>query len=204
MSGGAHVPIVLFDVMDTLVHDPFRNEMPAFFGTDLAGMMRDKHPRAWIEFELAERDEADFLRSFFADGRDFDHDAFRRVVFESYRLLPGIEPLLERLRARGVAMHAASNYPTWYRAVEQRTQLSRFLSWSFVSCELGVRKPDPAFFGRALERLGQAASDCVFVDDQPRNVEAALRLGFDAVLFEGAERLEHALCARGLLDPDGV
>lgn len=191
-------PVVLFDVMDTLVHDPFRNEMPAFFGVTLEGMLATKHPRAWIEFELDERDEASFLRDFFADGRAFDHAAFRETVFGAYRLLPGIESLLAELHARGVEMHAASNYPRWYQAVEARTGLSRFLRWSFVSCELGARKPDTRYFETVLERLGVSAAECVFVDDLERNCVAARALGFDVIRFEGAERLRQALSARGL------
>lgn len=190
--------ILLFDVMDTLVYDPFRHEMPAFFGTTLEGMMRDKHPRAWIEFELAERDEASFLRDFFVDGRSFDHAAFRQTVFGAYRLLPGIESLLAELHAHGVPMHAASNYPSWYRAIEDRTKLSRFLSWSFVSCDLGVRKPDARYFATVLERLGVSVGRCVFVDDLERNCIAAKELGFDVIRFEGAEPLRAALHERGL------
>lgn len=191
--------VVLFDVMDTLVHDPFRHEMPAFFGMTLEAMLREKHPRAWIEFELAERDEASFLRDFFADARAFDAEGFREAVFEGYRLLPGIEPLLRELSDRGVEMHAASNYPPWYRAIEDRTALSRYVAWTFVSCEMAVRKPDDAYFHAMLRKLGANAQDCVFVDDQPRNCDAASKLGFDAIRFQGADALRAALAERGLV-----
>jgi FMN phosphatase YigB (HAD superfamily) len=191
--------VVLFDVMDTLVHDPFRHVMPAFFGMTLAEMMREKHPHAWVEFELAERDEASFLRDFFADGRAFDGEGFREAVFGGYRIIEGIEPILAELRARDVPMHAASNYPAWYRAVEARTKLSRYVAWSFVSCDLALRKPDPAYFQAVLGRLGVDASDCVFVDDQPRNCDAAAELGFDVIRFEGADALREGLARRALL-----
>src|SRR5262245_26964066 len=108
-------PILLFDVMDTLVHEPFYREMPAFFGMTLAELKEAKHPAAWIEFELGRTSEAEFLGSFFRDGRDFDRAGFVRTVRESYRWLPGMQELLADLRARGFAIHALSNYPEWYR-----------------------------------------------------------------------------------------
>ena len=40
-----------------------------------------------------------------------------------YRLLEGVEPLLERLKRAGVEMHACSNYPVWWRNVEEATAL---------------------------------------------------------------------------------
>lgn len=191
--------VVLFDVMDTLVHDPFRHEMPAFFEVDLTTMMARKHPSAWVEFELAERDEASFLRDFWCDGRAYDMHAFRETVFAAYRYLDGIEAILNDLRGGGVPMHAASNYPAWYLEIEARTGLSRYLEWSFVSCELGLRKPDPRYFEAVLAELGVPAAHCLFVDDQPRNCEAARRLGFDVIQFAGAAALRNELARRGLV-----
>ena len=44
-------PILLFDVMGTLVHDPFFEEMPEFFGLSFDELLAVKHPSAWVEFE---------------------------------------------------------------------------------------------------------------------------------------------------------
>jgi putative hydrolase of the HAD superfamily len=49
-----------------------------------------------------------------------------------------------------------------------------------LSYVLGVRKPDEAFFHRALERLGLDPAECVFVDDDPANCQTARRLGIRA------------------------
>ncbi|MBC7173801.1 MAG: hypothetical protein H5U40_15275, partial [Polyangiaceae bacterium] len=97
--------ILLFDVMGTLVRDPFFEVMPAFFGLELREMLAAKHPSAWLEFERAERTEAELLRDFFADGREFDHAAFLESVTAAYELLPGIEPLLSDLRRAAVPMY---------------------------------------------------------------------------------------------------
>ena len=53
------------------------------------------------------------------------------------------------------------------------------------SSEVGVRKPDPAIFGLALEELGGVAPDAaVFLDDFHGNIAAARRLGIHGVLVE--------------------
>lgn len=46
-----------------------------------------------------------------------------------------MEALLERLAAAGIRMHAFSNYPAWWALIEERLGLSRYLQWTFVSCE---------------------------------------------------------------------
>jgi HAD superfamily hydrolase (TIGR01509 family) len=191
--------VLLLDVMGTLVHDPFFDAMPAFFGLPFQAMLEQKHPSAWVEFELAERTEPELLRAFFADERSFDHDAFLAAVTSAYALLPGIEPLLEDLKRGGVPMYAFSNYPTWYRRVERRTALSRFLEWRFVSCETGLRKPAREAYTHVIDALGVEPSACLFVDDRASNCEAAREAGMDAVLFTGAEPLRRELVARGVL-----
>eukprot|EP00268_Persea_americana_P025646 TRINITY_DN24982_c0_g1_i3.p1 TRINITY_DN24982_c0_g1~~TRINITY_DN24982_c0_g1_i3.p1 ORF type:complete len:104 (+),score=28.59 TRINITY_DN24982_c0_g1_i3:34-312(+) len=51
ISENRKLPILLFDVMDTLVRDPFYQDVPAFFGMPMKELLETKHPTAWIEFE---------------------------------------------------------------------------------------------------------------------------------------------------------
>ena len=67
------------------------------------------------------------------------------------------------------------------------------------SAFVGVRKPDPEIYALVLERLGLPAEACVFVDDLPRNVEAAAALGFATVRFHDTEQAIADLDA--LLEP---
>ncbi|KAL0318129.1 UNVERIFIED_CONTAM: Flavin mononucleotide hydrolase 1, chloroplatic [Sesamum calycinum] len=45
------LPVLLFDIMDTIVRDPFYHDVPAFFGMSMKELLECKHPTAWIEFE---------------------------------------------------------------------------------------------------------------------------------------------------------
>jgi len=195
----ANRPVLLLDVMDTLVRDPFPTAVPAFFGLDLPGLLAAKHPRAWIEFELGTWDEATFLPRYFHDERPYDHAAFKRCLAQAYAWIEGMEPLLAELKQAGVAMHALSNYPPWYRLIEERLGLSRYLDWSFVSCETGVRKPEPSAYLGAAQALSRAPSECLFVDDRAKNCAAAEALGMPAHHFQTAAGLRRELVSRGVL-----
>jgi putative hydrolase of the HAD superfamily len=50
------------------------------------------------------------------------------------------------------------------------------------SCDVGLRKPDPAIYRLTCERLGVAPEAAVFLDDTRRHVEAARQVGLQAVL----------------------
>ena len=58
---------------------------------------------------------------------------------EHYAFIDGMEPLLARLSGAGYALHAMSNYPVWWRNIEDKLRLSRYLEWTFVSCEGPMR-----------------------------------------------------------------
>ena len=52
-----------------------------------------------------------------------------------------------------------------------------------ISAEVGVGKPDARIFQIALEKLGVAPAEAVFLDDFPGNVEGARRIGMQAIHF---------------------
>ena len=194
--------ILLLDVMDTLVYDPFHSEVPAFFGTDLPSLLAHKDPDAWPRFETGEWDEERFAANYFRERAPLDARelaGFKATLSAAYRFLPGVEALLAELSAADVEMHALSNYPPWYRLIEERLRLSRFLRWSFVSCDTGVRKPDPEAYLGAARALSSEPQRCLFVDDRPRNVAAAQAVGMPAHRFRSAEALRAELVERGLL-----
>ncbi len=67
------------------------------------------------------------------------------------------------------------------------------------SATVGVAKPEPRAYQLALDGLGLAASDVLFIDDKPRNIVAAERLGIPSVLFKDAPTLAAELREWGLL-----
>ncbi|KVI07570.1 HAD-like domain-containing protein [Cynara cardunculus var. scolymus] len=184
------LPVLLFDIMDTIVRDPFNHDIPAFFGMSMKELLECKHPTAWIEFEKGLIDEMELERIFFKDGRHFD--------LEGYSYLEGVEELLCALKDNGYEMHAFTNYPIWYRMIEDKLKLSSYLSWTFCSCIIGKRKPDPDFYSEVLKHLDTEPKNCVFVDDRIKNVDAAKETGINGIQFKNADSLRHDLSLLGV------
>lgn len=192
--------LILWDIMDTLVRDPFFTHVASFLGVSFDELLAKKHPTAWGEFELGKLDELELYRRFFRDGTPIDGPGLKRCMREAYEYIDGIEPLLAELEAHGVPMHALSNYPEWYRLIDERLALSRFVELSFVSCNTGVRKPSPEAFLGACRALGRSPSECLFVDDREVNCRAAEAVGMPSLRFSGdVTELRSELTRRGLL-----
>lgn len=68
-----------------------------------------------------------------------------------------------------------------------------------VSEIVGLAKPNPAIYQLALERMGLAGEECVFVDDHPVNLPPAADLGITTVLARDEDAAVAAL--ESLLGP---
>ena len=193
-------PILLWDIMDTLVRDPFFTHMAGFLGLSFEELLARKHPTAWRDFELGKLDERALYASFFSDGSPIDGPGLKRCMRDAYAFIEGIEPLLQELQQAGVSMHALSNYPDWYQLIDERLQLSRYVELSFVSCKTGVRKPSARAYLGACEALGRAPAGCLFIDDRELNCTAAAGIGMPSLHFRGdVAALRHELALRGVL-----
>jgi putative hydrolase of the HAD superfamily len=80
-----------------------------------------------------------------------------------------------------------------------RFGLARYFQVFCTSCYLGVRKPEPEIYERAMGIVQMTPSQCLFVDDRGKNLETARELGMECVLFTSAEQLRQELLARRLL-----
>ena len=109
-------------------------------------------------------------------GVDVDDEALRRYLIAEHgawaparRLASMSAALLDSLRARGLKTGLVSNSmdPPWIllRDLEEQELLER-LDGVVFSSEVGVRKPRPEIFERALAKLGVPAERALFVGDR--------------------------------------
>jgi putative hydrolase of the HAD superfamily len=87
------------------------------------------------------------------------------------------------LRARGVRTALVSNCSHSTIPVVERLGLADVLDTIVLSVEAGVQKPDAGIYRTALEGVGAAAADAVFVDDQVRYCDGAAALGIGTRLI---------------------
>ncbi len=141
-----------------------------------------------------------FVERFIADWQlSVAPDAFRAEYRSWVRgWLPGAEALLEELRPHfRLAALSNCNPFHWARLVEDLDLLTR-VDDALSSHHLGLRKPDPAIYAAALDRLQVQASDVLFFDDAPANVETARGAGLRAVVVNGPAAVRRHLEEQGL------
>jgi HAD superfamily hydrolase (TIGR01509 family) len=197
VTGRSTIRAVAFDLMDTVVRDPFRDALEAATGLALDELLARRDPDVYPAFERGEIDEDAYWAHYHRAGIDVDPDRFHEVRRAGTRWLPGMGELLEELE--GVVLRVtASNYSSWVEQLAEDVLGDRF-DRVIASCHLGVRKPDEAFYREMLRRLGLAPSQVAFVDDRHVNVDGALTVGMEARRFVDAADLRRWLVDLGVL-----
>ena len=114
-----------------------------------------------------------------AEGFAVEAEGLLSRMFGGFGVVPEMVELVARVRAAGIRTVLVTNsfgieYP--------REDWPRLFDATVVSHEVGLRKPDPAIYQLALDRLGVEANATVLVDDMQANIEAAEGLGIAGVL----------------------
>lgn len=93
--------------------------------------------------------------------------------------------LLKELRTKGYRLILLSNtnpfMMDWALSSEfdgKGSSLNDYFDALYLSYRLGIMKPAPDFFRQVLDNENTLPEETLFVDDGPRNVEAAGKLGF--------------------------
>jgi len=200
---------VLLDALGTLVElDPpaplLRDELARRFGVSLGETEAQRAIAAEIEFYRRHlnqgRDEASLaaLRERCAEVlRDALPAALRArlppaaglvsalLASLRFRLYPDVRPALAGLRARGLRLAVASNWDVSLHGVLAALGLE--LDAIVTSAEVGVGKPSPVVFRRALAGAGVSAAEAIHVGDGvEEDVAGARAAGLRAVLVRRA------------------
>lgn len=108
--------------------------------------------------------------------------------------------LLRALRARGVPVHALTNFgaETFDIAIRHFDFLNEF-DRTFVSGRLKLVKPDAGIYATVEDDLRLYGDAILFVDDRAANVDAAAARGWRTHLFEAPGGWADRLVSEGLL-----
>ena len=143
---------------------------------------------AWHRLERGELTFVDALAVISADaqaaGMRFDTgEMFSGMVVDDIDRTVVIEAV-RAVRARGLRTAIVTNNIREYGdAWRARLAIDELFDLVVDSCEEGVRKPDPAIFHTALDRLGvDDPGRAVFLDDFEGNLVAARAIGMHGIL----------------------
>ena len=108
--------------------------------------------------------------------------------------IEGTVAILAELERAGVPRYGLTNWSAeTFPPLRQRFPFLSSFDGIVISGEEGVIKPDPRIFRILLDRYKIAPEEAVFIDDNPKNAEAAAALGIHGIHFRSPELLRREL-----------
>ena len=156
----------------------------------------------WHELDLGTKTQADGIRIFTDKYPQYKDEILKfwdniEFIVEEYDYAPG---LIQMLKDKGYGVYILSNYPI--ETAELHWPKFKFLPLTdghIISAYEHITKPDEGIYRLLEERFGIDLTECVFVDDRQINIDAANKLGMDAILFEGYDKLIATLTDKGYI-----
>ena len=121
---------------------------------------------------------------------DIDFDPFIDLWNGLLSANKDITPLVEELGSRHALILASNTDAIHFMYSRQHFDVLQSFDRYFLSYEMGLLKPDPAYFHHVLYGLWASPGDCIFIDDRPENVRSARNIGIKALVFESVEKLK--------------
>lgn len=125
--------------------------------------------------------------------------AYSDVLRSSVGADAGMFEIIDELKAEKIRVGLLSNINDRYTNLIRGFGFYKPFSPCLLSCEMGLEKPDPKAYETLLKAIELPAKEIVFIDDKLENVEAAKKLGIDAILFESSRQVREELSKRDLL-----
>lgn len=198
--------VILFDVGGVLLTNSWdvreRAAAAAQFRLDEAGF-QDRHSEIIELWERGAMNMSTYLDvTVFHEPRSFSRDEFVAFMLDQSKLLPGgAMGVLKELCASGQYLVGSLNNEA-RELNEYRFKafgLRDYFDVALTSCYIGLRKPDPAMYQRAIDIVGGPPERILFIDDRPENVAAAKAVGVHAIRFTGADALRFELSKLGAM-----
>ncbi len=141
--------------------------------------MRDPAARGLLaDLETGKLTEPEFERAF-AGVLGVSPDGLVDRIFGAMHPDPEMIEAVRAAKRAGVRTGLLSN--SWGQDRYDRSTFPELFDADVISGEVGMRKPDPAIYALAAERMGLPAEEIVFVDDLPGNLKPARALGMATV-----------------------
>ncbi len=118
----------------------------------------------------------------------------RQEWLERFPVRSEILLLAKTLQGRGYKTALLTNeIKDWMEEVILAYSMQNCFDVIVTSYEVGAAKPDLRMYNAVLHQLHAHATQCVYVDDQTKNIVAAEKLGFKTILFSSTEQMEKEL-----------
>lgn len=140
------------------------------------GMIKDLFAKA----QKGELDSFEFLSQL---GFEHPDSAMKEYIETRLTLDQDFIEFAEKVKGKYELVLLSNDISGWSKYITEFYGLDKYFNHKIISSEIKLCKPDLAFFDKALEMIGKTAHECMFIDNNTKNLLAAEEVGISPILF---------------------
>lgn len=202
-QNGAKIRTIIFDVGNVILHYDYlraAKRLARETGLSLETVERNFFFSEWESLFCAGKIGAEeFYAKLAKDlALTMTFEAFSGIWSDIFWVNHSTEDLLKALTGKYRLASISNTNELFVRYWLRDFPVLKLIETFFFSNEVGLRKPDPAIFSLALEKLGAEPEETVFIDDLEENVQAADSVGMHGIRFTSAAEVRENLKELGV------
>jgi epoxide hydrolase-like predicted phosphatase len=151
-----------------------------------------------IEGKIPEQEVADII----AHNLGISKRRFNKIIIKAYKINFDFNKELLNialdLKKQGYKIGILSDQWHFSKRALMPEKYTKHFSPVIVSCDVGLRKPDPKIYKLALSESKSKPSQTIFIDNQKWNTYTAEKLGITSILFKDNKQLINDLKKLGI------
>lgn len=195
---------IVFDVGNVLVEYSWERMLQALH---ITGEAYDAVAKAtalspmWNELDRSFLSDEEILQGFINNAPEYEREI--RLVWdnipESIHCYDYSVEWVRKFRKKGYKTYILSNYSKrGYEVTKQELPFVADMDGVLFSYEVKLVKPEPEIYQALLEKFQLKPEECVFLDDNEKNIIAAREAGLHAIHFKNKEQAEEELAKLGV------
>ena len=130
---------------------------------------------------------------------NLDVIALKKVIRDNFIEIDGTREIIESLRKNGYKLGLLSVHSReWVDYCNQKFDFHKLFHSIVYSFEFGISKPDERSYKLILKKLKVCPNECLFIDDQEKNLIPAKKLGINVILFKTPHQLKNDILKLGI------
>lgn len=163
----------------------------------VANVFRGKIGTAYRENQIT---HSEFWKQFKEElGIDAPMEELAEIWLKGYVPIEGTVEIIKELKEKGYEiLYLSDNVQERIDYIEEKYHFLQYFKSGVFSHIAGVRKPNPKIYQYALEESSNPAENCVYIDDKPKLLEEADKLGMATIAFVNANETRRKLIELGV------
>lgn len=144
--------------------------------------------KEWLEIDAGTLTEKQATDIFISKVPSDLQDKVRQIMKtwpENTEFIRPILHLIKELKEKGYKVFGLSNTGMYFANFIKNSELGTYFDGYVLSAQEKLVKPDAAIYQKLFSQYNLKPDECLFIDDLPKNIEGAEKVGMHGFVFNG-------------------